>query len=331
MTNSSMILSTYSYDPSDYFGWGYGEAEAHFSGRFIASTPFLKVTYNYSRSISNNDFGAGDWLTISHAVVDIYEYRGDPFSYGSGTVYIPTGIGNEIYIDVQATIASYQFESASLIVNYSFEAVGSIDYYCDSDADGYYSSYISGSCPTGVDCVPAGCQTSAGNDCNDGNSQIHPGAPEVCNDADDNCDGNVDEGLPISSWYFDYDGDSYGNPSVWQDKCDQPAGGWVADNTDCNDNDANIYPGGPEVRIESPLAYYWISQLQTAYSAAGDGSTIQSMVATYTGNLTIDQNKTIIIDGGYDCGYSTATGKTTVLGNMTISNGQVTIGNVQVQ
>jgi hypothetical protein len=32
------------------------------------------------------------------------------------------------------------------------------------------------------------------NDCDDGNAAVHPGAPEICNKVDDNCDGVVDEG-----------------------------------------------------------------------------------------------------------------------------------------
>ena len=48
----------------------------------------------------------------------------------------------------------------------------------DQDEDGYSLE--------GGACGPS--------DCADDNSAIHPGAPEVCNQADDNCDGQIDEG-----------------------------------------------------------------------------------------------------------------------------------------
>lgn len=66
------------------------------------------------------------------------------------------------------------------------------EYYCDSDNDGYYSSTLSGSCDN-VGCVPIGCVDSVGNDCDDSNDSINPGASEVCNGVDDNCDLVVDE------------------------------------------------------------------------------------------------------------------------------------------
>lgn len=104
------------------------------------------------------------------------------------------------------------------------------DYNCDgysgaidNDGDGYFA-----------------CQ-----ECNDGDVAIHPNIDESCNGIDDNCDGQVDEGITVA-WYPDSDGDGYGQntASIWD--CVQPTG-YVNDATDCNDVDATIYPSAGEV------------------------------------------------------------------------------------
>jgi len=69
-----------------------------------------------------------------------------------------------------------------------------INYYCDGDQDTYYSIALSGTCNS-YNCVPSGCVTQSGNDCNDSNLNIHPNATEICNGVDDDCDGNIDENL----------------------------------------------------------------------------------------------------------------------------------------
>jgi hypothetical protein len=38
------------------------------------------------------------------------------------------------------------------------------------------------------------CDHAGGNDCEDGNPNVSPDLPELCNNIDDNCDGQVDEG-----------------------------------------------------------------------------------------------------------------------------------------
>jgi hypothetical protein len=69
-------------------------------------------------------------------------------------------------------------------------------YFRDADADGYGSP---GDWKD-ADSPPTGYVDNAGN-CNDADSDIHPGATERCNGVDDNCDGRADEG------FEDNDGD----------------------------------------------------------------------------------------------------------------------------
>ena len=53
-----------------------------------------------------------------------------------------------------------------------------------------------------------------GTDCDDHHSAVHPGADEVCNGRDDDCDGSIDgpEALGAATWYADEDGDGHGDP-----------------------------------------------------------------------------------------------------------------------
>jgi len=90
----------------------------------------------------------------------------------------------------------------------------------DSDGDGYLSD----------------------DDCNDNDPAINPGAAESCNGLDDNCDGSIDEGLTVVTYYQDVDGDGYGNPISSLVDCKVPFG-FVSNSDDCDDNNPNINPG----------------------------------------------------------------------------------------
>jgi len=117
-------------------------------------------------------------------------------------------------------------------------------FYADADSDGYGDP----SAATTACEAPSGSSTD-GTDCDDGNSEVHPAATEVCNGTDDDCDGLVDDDDPgladASTWSIDYDGDSYGSTTYTLDACDQPSG-YVADASDCDDTDSGANPGAEE-------------------------------------------------------------------------------------
>ncbi len=118
-----------------------------------------------------------------------------------------------------------------------------ITFYLDGDGDGFGGS--TGSLQA---CVNPGGYVGTGGDCDDADVAVHPGADELCNTIDDDCDGETDEASAIdaSTWYRDADGDAFGDAFVTQDACDQPAG-YVTDHTDCDDLEATSNPAADEI------------------------------------------------------------------------------------
>ncbi len=146
----------------------------------------------------------------------------------------------------------------------------------------------------------------------------------------DNTDCNDSDPFinPDTYWYPDFDGDGYGNPAISLQQCSELTD-FVLDNTDCDDNDYDIYPGGPSVRIESPLSYF--PTIQDAYDAAAEGSFIQSKDIIIMETLAFNLNKSVVIEGGYDCSFAATAGNIRISGTMTITEGAVTIDNFSIQ
>ena len=82
-------------------------------------------------------------------------------------------------------------------------------------------------------------------DCNDTDPDVFPGAVEICNGIDDNCDGDTDEGVK-QVFYTDADGDGFGNADLSLEACSAPEG-TVGDGTDCDDTDPAISPDAEEI------------------------------------------------------------------------------------
>jgi hypothetical protein len=86
-----------------------------------------------------------------------------------------------------------------------------------------------------------------GEDCDDDDPAVHPGAEEHCDGVDEDCDGVVDEdAVDASTWYADSDGDGWGWAEDSSQACEMPTG-TVADATDCDDGDAAVNPEAEEI------------------------------------------------------------------------------------
>jgi hypothetical protein len=152
------------------------------------------------------------------------------------------------------------------------DSVDSATWYSDGDGDGYGDpSTTTAACE-----VPSGHVADSA-DCDDGDGAINPGASEVCDDVDNDCNGLVDDDdsgvTDALTWYLDSDADSYGDAAVAADACDQP-GGYVADDTDCDDADADVHPGsedfydGIDDDCDGDVDEILLGEIDLAYSGA---------------------------------------------------------------
>jgi hypothetical protein len=120
-------------------------------------------------------------------------------------------------------------------------AVDASLWYLDGDGDGYGAGAAIPSC------LALSGTVADNTDCNDAQVNTFPGNVEACDGYDNNCDGAIDEAGSTGEtvWYADADSDSFGDASVSTQACTAPSG-YGADASDCDDADANAYPGNSE-------------------------------------------------------------------------------------
>ncbi len=123
-------------------------------------------------------------------------------------------------------------------------AIGAGTWYADTDADSYGNASSSSKA-----CIQPANTTvlASATDCDDKVFTTNPGASEICNTVDDDCDKQVDESATdAKSWYPDSDKDNHGDATVPVTKSCVAPGGYLASNDDCNDKVATTFLGAPE-------------------------------------------------------------------------------------
>jgi hypothetical protein len=157
----------------------------------------------------------------------------------------------------------------------------------DLDGDGY---------PGGPD----------GDDCDDDDPRIHPGADELCDGLDNDCDEEIDEDFgPPVRWWEDLDGDGYGNPlTPFETPC--PVGtGYALNGLDCDDSDPAIHPEAEDVPCDGidsdcdgtgDLATAYTDgveydTIQLAVEACPDGDTVYVCPGTHVQRVVVDEGR----------------------------------------
>ena len=203
--------------------------------------------------IDNNCNGLVDELpTFQYfADQDLDGFGDGNFSIDTCLVFPPPGFvyNNQDCDDQDPNINPNQDESCDNVDN---NCDGQIDeelplytYYLDVDRDGFGD--VNQPIDTCISFSPVGYAINH-LDCNDNDDMVNPNQTESCDGLDNNCDGVVDEDLPLFVYFLDQDGDGFGDPSDSILVCwDTPPSGYTANSEDCDDQNARIFPGATEI------------------------------------------------------------------------------------
>ena len=114
------------------------------------------------------------------------------------------------------------------------------EFYADVDGDGFGTDNL-----TVYACEAPEGFVQTGTDCDDASDHSYPGAEELCDGLDNNCDEEIDEGL-LQDFFLDADGDGFGDENSIVAACDISLG-ISSVSGDCNDEDPLQNPLAMEV------------------------------------------------------------------------------------
>lgn len=187
------------------------------------------VDIAYYADTDDDGFGDTDVVTYACSAPNGYVPNANDCDDSNDTVYpsateICDGLDNNCDTDIDEGLGGF--------------------WYLDADYDGFGddASMVQG-------CVAQDGYVSIGGDCNDADFEMNPDAEEVCDDIDNNCDGEVDEGV-LRSFYLDADGDGYGDSNVVVEACEQGAN-MSTYSGDCDDINQDVSPVAIETCVDN--------------------------------------------------------------------------------
>ncbi|MDY7033142.1 MAG: PKD domain-containing protein, partial [Thermodesulfobacteriota bacterium] len=240
------------YDGIVSWTWGFGDTQGS-SDQNPQHTYTNAGTYTVTLTVTEDDGDTSTEVKTGYITVGectVYYYDGDEDGYGTDDsqclaepegFYTATESGDcdddrgDIYPGAEE-VCDYEDNDCDDLID---EGV-TTTFYQDADGDGFGNPEIAEEACE----APEGYVTD-NTDCDDTRSDVNPGATEVCDGVDNNCDDLIDEGV-TSTFYQDADGDGFGNPDVTTQACEAPEG-YVTDNTDCDDDNPAVNPGADEV------------------------------------------------------------------------------------
>jgi hypothetical protein len=169
-------------------GWGIGRYESLVFD-FPAGVDAQSVTMVFDEI---HEHSGGDTVPVDLWVT---RFSGSAFQISDVASYLHYTDSDTAYVDfseipdlngagcIERVIVRAIYKYHSYVSEISYQSCS------DTDGDGY----------------------PADDDCDDSDPDVNPGATEICNGVDDNCDGQIDEGC--YPYYRDADGDGWGDPN----------------------------------------------------------------------------------------------------------------------
>ncbi len=205
----------------------------------ITNNSFTDIAFFYIRNGSSSTFGANcNWYgTVNSDSIAAKMFRSVNYSpfLTNGTDASSEAGFQPVDGSCNGTIADNDGDNV-LNGDDSCPQFPNTNSQTDTDGDG-----IGDVCDTDDD----GDGVADANDCAPLDATINPNATEICDGKDNNCDGNIDEGVK-TTFYHDGDNDGYGNNTDSIQACAKPTG-YVTRNGDCNDANSAINPGAKEI------------------------------------------------------------------------------------